>query len=159
MGKVLIAVDGSKCALKAVDYAAGQFSGPENLQITLLHVMPYLSTSLWDDGHILTTDEREARKHVIDTWMKNQRIKVDPIFKAATEILTTRGIKPEQIETKTISDSNDVAESILEETREGGYQTLIVGRCGLSPAKRFLMGGVTNKIINQGAGKAICVVE
>jgi nucleotide-binding universal stress UspA family protein len=159
MRKILIAVDGSPCALKAVDYTAHQFSGVQDLRITLLHVLPYLATSLWDDGHILTTEEREARKKVVDTWTKNQQVRAEPILREAAEVLIGKGIPPEQIETKTISDSSDVAESILEETRNGGYQTLVVGRCGLTAAKRFLMGSVTNKILDHGSGTAICVVE
>jgi nucleotide-binding universal stress UspA family protein len=159
MRKIIIAVDGSPCALKAVDYTARQFSGITDVRITLLHVLPYLATSLWDDGHILTKEEREARKKVVDTWTRNQQQRAEPIFREAVQTLTRKGILPEQIETKTISDSSDVAESILEETRNGGYQTLVVGRRGVTAAKRFLMGSVTNKVINQGAGSAICVVE
>ena len=159
MRKILIAVDGSPCALKAADYIAQQFSGLQDLRITLLHVLPYLATSLWDDGHILTTEERDARKKVVATWTKNQQMKAEPILREASGVLTGKGIRPEQIETKTISDSSDVADSILEETRNGGYQTLVLGRCGLTAAKRFLIGSVTGKIIDHGSGTAICVVE
>jgi nucleotide-binding universal stress UspA family protein len=159
MRKILIAIDGSKCASKAVDYAGKMFSGMDDVKITLLHVLPYLATSLWDDGHILTKQEREARKKVADLWKKNQQARIEPIFAAATGMLVRRGIQPARIETKTISDSADTADSILEETRDGGYQTLVVGRCGLTAAKRVFMGSVTNKIISRGAGTAICVVE
>lgn len=159
MKKIVIAIDGSKCAAKAVDYAGRMFSGIDDLKITLLHVLPYLATSLWDDGHILTEEERQARQEVVNVWIKNQQAKTDPIFRAAVEGLTSSGIKPGQIETKTISDSADVAESILEEARDGGYDALVVGRCGLTAAKRVLMGSVTTEIINRGAGTTICVVE
>lgn len=159
MKNILIAVDGSQCALKAVDYIGHQFSGVGDVKLTLLHVLPYVPTTFWDDGHILTKKEKETRKEVVDKWLENQRLKLDPIFNTATQGLTRRGIKQEQIETKTISDSQDVADSILEEARNGGYLTLVLGRCGLSPAKRFLMGSVTTKILNHGAGIAICIVE
>ncbi len=159
MRKIAIAIDGSKCAAKAVDYAGRMFSGMDDLRITLLHVLPYLATSLWDDGHILTRQERDARRKVVEVWAKNQEARSEPLFKAALEILAKRGIPPEQIGTKTISDSTDIAGSILEEVRDGGYQTLIVGRCGLTAAKRVLMGSVTSRIIAHGAGTAICVVE
>ncbi len=159
MRKILVAVDGSECALKAVDYTAQQFAGLRDLRITVLHVLPYLATSLWDDGHILTTEEREARKKVVETWKRNQQMRAEPILKAAVTRLNEKGIAPGQIETKTISDSTDVAGSILEETRDGGFQTLVLGRCGLTAAKKFLMGSVTSKIIDHGSGAAICVVE
>lgn len=159
MKKILIAVDGSEGSLKAVDYVGHQYSGVEGLHITLLHVLPYVPTSFWDDGHILTRHERSARKEVIDTWVRNQQLRVEPIFQSATETLIRRGIDPDQIETKGISDSTDVAESILEEARDGRYQTLVLGRHGSSPAKRLLIGSVTSRVINHGAGIAICVVE
>ncbi|MCG6535182.1 MAG: universal stress protein, partial [Syntrophales bacterium LBB04] len=75
------------------------------------------------------------------------------------ELLRQKGIHPEQIETKTISDSTDVTKSILEEARNGGYLTLVLGRCDFSRVREFFLGSTTSRIINQGAGLAICVVE
>jgi len=159
MKKILIAIDGSECALKAVDYAGRQFSGVGDLLITLLHVLPYPPAPLWDDGHIPTKKEKEERDSAIDKWLKNQRSNAEGIFGKAVDILTRNGFGTHQIEKKTVSDSTDVASSILEETRDKGYQTLIVGRCGHSRAKQFVIGSVTMKIISHGAGVAICVVE
>jgi nucleotide-binding universal stress UspA family protein len=159
MNKMLIAIDGSQCAMRAVDYAGKQFSRSRDLRITLLHVLPYPPAPFWDDGHVLTEDEKTARNQVIEKWLANQRAKLEPLFKEAVELLIGKGIRPEQIEKKSISDSTDVAESILEEARDGGYQTLVLGRCGLSASKRFLMGSVTTKIVNNGAGIAVCIVE
>ncbi len=159
MNKMLIAIDGSQCSIRAVDYAGRQFSGNRDLRITLLHVLPYPPAPFWDDGHILSDEEKTARNKVIETWLMNQRAKLEPLFSEAVDMLIGKGIGPEQIEKKSISDSTDVAESILEEARDGGYQTLILGRCGLSASKRFLMGSVTTKIVNNGSGLAICIVE
>ena len=159
MKKMLIAIDGSQCALKAVDYVGRQFSGVDDLLITLLHVLPYPPAPLWDDGHIPTKEEKEGRDNAIETWLKVQRSKAEGIFGKAVDILTSNGFSAHQIEKKTVSDSTDVASSILEETRDKGYQTLIVGRCGHSRTKQFIIGSVTMKIISHGAGVAICVVE
>ena len=159
MKKMLIAIDGSQCALKAVDYAGRQFSGVGDLLITLLHVLPYPPAPLWDNGHIQTKEEKKERDSAIEKWLAKQRSNAEGIFGKAVDILTGNGFALHQIEKKTVSDSTDVAGSILEETRDSGYQTLVVGRCGHSPAKQFVMGSVTTKIISHGAGVAICVVE
>jgi nucleotide-binding universal stress UspA family protein len=159
MNKMLIAIDGSQCAMRAVDYAGRQFSSNRDLRITLLHVLPYPPAPFWDDGHILSEVEKAARNSVIEKWLVNQRAKLEPLFKEAVDLLIGKGIGPEQIEKKSISDSTDVAASILEEARDGGYQTLLLGRCGLSASKRFLMGSVTTKVVNNGSGIAICIVE
>ncbi|MGE5300994.1 MAG: universal stress protein, partial [Acidobacteriota bacterium] len=144
---MLIGIDGSDCAKGAVEYVGRQFGANRDLRISLLHVLPYPPAPFWDDGHILSEAEKALRNQVIEKWLANQRAKLEPLFKEAAEILISQGIKPEQIEKKSISDSTDIAESILEETRDGGYQTLVLGRCGLSASKRFLMGSVTTKII------------
>lgn len=159
MKKILIAIDESEGALKAVDFIGRLFSGAADLKITVLHVIPNLPAPLWDDGHILTEEEREARQQVIDRWLENQKGKLQRVFGAAVEKLTKNGISPDKIETKTVTDTLDVAEKILYETKEGGYQLLAVGRHGYSKAKRLVMGSVATAIINQGGGIAVCVVE
>lgn len=159
MKKMLIAIDDSKNAMKAVEYAGQQFSGLGDLQITLLHVLPNLPAIFWDEGHILSEQEKAERKKVVDKWLSDRKSKMEPIFHMATEALIGTGIKTQQIQTKSISDSTDVAQSILEEARDGGYHTIIVGRRGAAGGKHTLIGSVTSKIINQGSGIAVTVVE
>jgi len=157
--KLLIALDGSECALKAADYVGKQFSGNSDLQITLLHVLPYPPAPLWDEGHIPSDEEKKTREKGIQNWLINRTAKTEAFFSKAVDLLITRNIAPLQIEKKAISDSMDVADSIIEETRSGGYLTLVLGRCGRSSAKKYLMGSVTTKIINRGTGAAICIVD
>lgn len=159
MKKMLIAIDSSDNAMKAVEYVAGQFSGKDDLLLTILHVLPYPPAPLWDDGHIPTEEESEIRAKYLDRWLKNEKARMGPVFDRAVRILTENGIKAGNIRTKSISDSIDVAGSILEEARDGDYETLVLGRRGLSPAEHFLLGSVTSKIINHGAGITICVVK
>jgi nucleotide-binding universal stress UspA family protein len=159
MKKMLIAIDGSESSFKAVEYAAAQFSGIADLRITLLHVLPYPPAPLWDDGHIPTKEEKEDREKAIERWLAGQRAKSEPMFDKAISIMSRHGIPAHRIGKKMISDSIDVADSIIEETADGGYETLILGRRGLSPVKKFLMGSVTAKVISHGTGMAVCVVE
>src|SRR5512135_3322912 len=105
MNKMLIAIDGSQCSMRAVDYAGRQFTGNRDLRVTLLHVLPYPPAPFWDDGHILSEQEKAARNSVIEKWLVNQRAKLEPLFKEAVELLIGQGIGPEQIEKKSISDS------------------------------------------------------
>ncbi|HXW69414.1 MAG TPA: universal stress protein [Dissulfurispiraceae bacterium] len=159
MKNMLIAVDGSECSLRAVYYAGRQFSGNEDLQITILHVLPFPPAPLWDAGHIPAKAEYAEREREIERWLLDQNARAESLFDKATAILAEAGLSRAQITIKTISDSSDIADSILEETRDGGYQTLVIGRCGHSTVKEFLMGSITTKIVNRGAGVAICIVE
>ena len=159
MRRILVAIDGPEGASRAIEYCGKQFSGLVDLSLTLFHVLPNLPPRLWDDGHILNQEEREARQRVVNTWLENRKLLTEPMFRNAIELLKQKGIHPEQIETKTIEDSTDVTTSILEEARNGGYLTLVLGRCDFSRVREFFLGSTTSRIINQGAGLAICVVE
>ncbi len=159
MRKILVAIDGSECASRAIEYCGKQFSGMSDLSLILFHVLPNIPPRFWDDGHILTKEEKEARLGVVNKWLENQKLATEPMFRGAIEVLTRGGIHPDRIETKTIYDSTDAAASILEEARDGGYLTLVLGRCGFSWIGERLLGSTTSRIIQQGAGLAICVVE
>jgi len=159
MKRILVAIDDSDGSWRAVDYVGRQFSGVNDLKITLFHVLVGLPPQFWDDGHFLTEEEKAARKIVIEKWLSNQKYILEPLFKRAIEILTALGIRREQIEIKSVSESIDViAQCILAEAKAGGYQTLVVGRCGRS-IRHFLLGSTASTIINAGAGIAIYVVE
>jgi nucleotide-binding universal stress UspA family protein len=159
MKKVLIAIDDSEGSLKAVGHVARQLAGMSDLQITLFHVLLGEPPQFWDDGHFLTDEEREARKIVIEKWVANQKAVLESIFQKAIDKLTRGGIPRDQISTKFTSESLDVIpQCILAEAKAGGYQTLVIGRCGRSRAKHFLLGSIANRIVNAGEGLAVCVV-
>jgi hypothetical protein len=158
MRKILVALDGSENALNAVRFAGTLFSGKDDIEIVLCHVLPLVPAVFWDDGHILTKDEKKAREGVVEKWISNQTSELDNILATAKELLVSLGIKTGQVATRKILDSLDVADSICEEARDGRYQTLIIGRCGRSNAKNRL-GLTAEKIARRGAGITICIVE
>ncbi len=157
MKKMLIAVDDSASAMRAVKYAGKQFSGDGDVQIGLVYVLPNLPAIFWDEGHILSVEEKKDRKKVVDKWIADRKAKMEPVFRKAADILAKSGIKATQVQTKSISDSTDVALSIIEEAKDNGYQTIIVGRC--DHAAKHLLGSVSGKIVDLGAGVAVTVVE
>jgi len=159
MKKMLIAIDDSKSAMKAVEYVARQFGGAQDLTVSLVHVLPNLPSIFWDEGHILSEGEKSERSRVVDKWLADRKTKMEPVFRKAVALLSGQGIPEQQIQMKSISDSTDVAASILEEARDEGYQTIVVGRRGIVEGKHLLLGSVTNKIITQGSGVAITIVE
>ncbi len=157
MNKVLIALDDTPSSMKAVEYVAQQFGGAGDTQVGLVYVLPNLPAIFWDEGHILSDQEKQDRKKVVDKWLADRKAKMEPVFRNAVETLAGRGMKPQQIRTKSISDSTDVAESILEEARDGGYQTIVTGRCDRS--SKHILGSVASKIVSQGRGMAVTIVE
>jgi len=72
--KILVAIDGSKHSSRVIEYCGKQFSGMSDLSLTLFHVLPNLPTRFWDDGHILTKKEKDARQEVVDKWLENRKL-------------------------------------------------------------------------------------
>jgi len=159
MGKMLIALDESKSSMKAVEYVAEQFSTAKALQITLVHVLPNLPAIFWDEGHILSDDEKKDRKKVVDKWIADRLVKMEPLLRKATELLVAAGISADRISRKTISDSLDAAGSILEAAKDGGFGTVVLGRHSTGNGSRNLTGGVTSKVFSHGAGVTVIVVD
>ncbi|MBP1747874.1 MAG: uspA family protein [Deltaproteobacteria bacterium] len=154
---ILVAFDGSESAFKAVNYVGVQFSGLADMMITLFYVVPNIPPQFWDDGHILTQQEKRDRQGVIDKWFENQKKVMEPHLEKAGKILRDNFLfEAKQIEGKMRSDVTSVAEALLEEARSGKYRTLILGRRG---GIHTLAGGLSMDILHKGAGLAVCIVE
>ncbi len=159
MNKVLIAIDGSENSLRAAEFVGKHMASLEGLQITLLHVLAYVPAPLWDDGHILSGEEKEARSRVIEKWLDNQRSLFEPAMREAAARLSSLGVPAARIEVKTISDSTDAADSIIEEAKNGFYRIVVLGRCGHAKVRHFPVGSVASRVINRGAGLHLCLVD
>ena len=155
MKKMLIAIDDSSSAMKAVEYVAQQFA-TDGVQVGLVHVLPNLPAIFWDEGHILSEGEKQDRKKVVDKWLDAQKAKMEPLFKKAVAVLTAKGFSSGRVQTKFVSDSTDVADSIVEEARDGGYETVVVGRFHHSP--KHVLGTVSHRIATQASGLIVTIV-
>jgi nucleotide-binding universal stress UspA family protein len=147
--KVLIAIDHSENALKAVDYVGGILSCHADADITLLHVINEPSPDLMPDP--------EARQRVV-TQMKQEAL---PFLESVGQRLTTRGI-PEaciRLKIQACQKVTSVAELVLQELRAESYGTVVIGRRGVSKREEFLFGSVSNKIVREAKKCAVWVVE
>jgi nucleotide-binding universal stress UspA family protein len=157
MNKVLIAIDDSTSAQKAVAYTAQQFGGAKDIEIGLVHVLPNLPAIFWDEGHILSEDVKRDRKKVVDKWIADQKAKMEPVFKKAVALLTAKGMAASAVRTKFVSDSTDIADSLVEEARDNGYTTILVGRSHHSP--KHVLGTVAGRVVAHGSGMVVPIVE
>ena len=71
--KLLIALDSSEGAWRAVEYVADTFGPTPGVQVTLLHILSSLPPAFWDDGHILGKQEQESRRRLIGSWEADRR--------------------------------------------------------------------------------------
>jgi nucleotide-binding universal stress UspA family protein len=157
--KVLIALDSSEGAWRAVDYVAEAFGRTPGVQATLLHVLSGLPPAFWDDGHILSDQEKESRQRLVGSWQKEQEKQWQGLVKKAHDHLTKAGISKEAVVNKFKPKYYDVAEDILSEAEEGNFDTIVMGRRGLGMAKALLLGSITHKVVQNAKGCAVIIVE
>jgi nucleotide-binding universal stress UspA family protein len=156
--KVLIALDSSEGAWRAVEYVAEAFGHTPGVQVTLLHILSGLPPAFWDDGHILEYREKESRQRLKANWQKEQEARWQDLVKKAIDRLTIAGIPPEAVSNKFKTKYFDVAEDILREAETGRFNTIVMGRRGLGMAKALLLGSVTNKVVQNAKGCAVTIV-
>jgi len=155
--KVLIALDSSEGAWRAVEYVAESFGQTPGVQVTLLHVLSGLPPAFWDDGHILEDKEKESRQRLVAGWQKEQEKKWQGLVKKAHERLTSRGIHQDAVLNKFKPKYFDVAEDIVREAETGRFDSIVMGRRGLGMAKALMLGSVTNKVVQNAKGCAVII--
>ena len=157
--KVVIALDSSEGAWRAVEYVAEAFGQTPGVQVTLLHILSGLPPAFWDDGHILEEKEKESRQRLVAGWQKEQEKKWQGLVKKAHDHLTKAGVSKDALVNKFKPKVHDVAEDILSEAGAGRFNTIVMGRRGLGMAKTLLLGSVTYKVVQNAKGCAVIIVE
>jgi nucleotide-binding universal stress UspA family protein len=152
-------MDPSENSLKAVKYAAGILGSQS--RVTLYHVsfrsppLDLQESEILPHHHVSYSGSTEE----FMKWLATQRAAAEEALDAAKEILIKGGLDPNNIEVKIKERKQGVAMDILTEVKEGGYDTVIVGRRGMSRIKRFFSGSVTAKIMHHAEDCAVWVVE
>jgi len=159
MRKMLVGIHDKTCSLRAVAYVMKQYPKPQDLDVTFVHVFPNLPAKFWDDGHLLSPQEKQERTKVIDTWIGNERDYIEPIIRGAMQELVKHGFPQERVHMKFVLGSADVADSLLDEALSGAFDTIVIGRCGIADGKHLLEGSVVTKLIHKAVGFAVCVVQ
>ena len=135
-GSVLIALDGSENAMRAVGYA-GRVLGGADFEARFIHVI------------------RNDNPEYVDA----RKMEMNKVFDDAKDVLTGAGFDPDRITTKIITGARSRAAAVVQEARDGGYGTIVVGRRGLSKVKDFLMGRVSDKLITLSKNQVVWVVN
>lgn len=149
--KVLIAMDSSENALRAVDHAGLMLSGTD-CQVTLFHSKRHLR-------RFVPQEIIEAAPELEELWKNKAGEQIAPHIKKAKEMFLEAGIPEAQIKTKVVDGSRDAANDILKEAKSNDYGTVVLGRRGHSGVKEFFMGSVTSKVLQDCAGMAVWLVQ
>lgn len=158
-GKVIVAMDTSEGAMHAVNHVASIVNGSPYFEVTLIHVVRGLDIfhQIFEKG-IGETLQRDwidrSEKELEET-----RKEIEPLFREARRRLVSAGMRPERIRDKVVKGRGSRAGTICDEAEQGAYDTIVVGRRGLSRVQEFFMGRVSNKVIQLAREKTVWVVS
>jgi len=154
--KVLVAVDESKNSMRAVKYVA-QTMRPDT-SIALLSVLPDATAACGLDSPSLTPLFK-ANRQAFCTIEDQKRYAVQEFMDEAVQVLLDAGFAQKNIKASIRKKKSGIARDILREAKQGGCDTIVLGRKGLSGVKEFLMGSVPTKILSRAEDIAVIVVH
>jgi len=154
--KILVAVDESKNSMKAVKYVAG---GMEKTgTVTLLSVLPDATAACGLDSPSLTPLFKKS-KQAFCAIEDTKKDSVKAFMEKAKQALVEAGFPSKNVAVKIRKKKVGIARDILKEAEQGKYTTLVVGRRGLTGIKQFLLGSVSNKIVQLAKRVSVIVVD
>ncbi|MDY6838226.1 MAG: universal stress protein [Thermodesulfobacteriota bacterium] len=154
--RILLAVDESKNAMKAVNYVAKSMQ-PEG-HVTLFSVIPDPTAACGLDSPSLTpTFKKNKQAFCAIEETKKDRLKT--FMEKAKKVLVEAGFASKDVTTRIRKKKVGIARDILKEAQQGKYDTLVIGRRGLSSVKQFLFGSVSNKVVQLAKKVSVIVVD
>ena len=147
--KIMIAIDGSESALRAVDHVISMVGDNPDIQVTLLHVTPrlrdYCTIEFNDEGDIIEDVITQGNKRCVDSFYVHAKNR----FKEA-------GLQESQIEIKQVTSTINIGKTIVNEADKGEYGTVVVGRRGANDS--FFMGSVSRYVLTNATDCAVWLV-
>lgn len=145
---VLVAVDKSENAKRAVLYVADFLGGVPGFRVTLLSIVPEPS-----EDYFNTAEERQA-------WIKEHTSEAEDMLRNYRKVLIQSGFRKEKVDILVqVRNCPSIAGCILDEQKRLGCCTIVLGRRGISKKEEFLYGSTSNKILHSEKNCAVWVIE
>lgn len=140
--RILIAVDRSEGAARAVDFV-GELMQGFNFEITLLHMI---------------RSSKQTPPEFLEDEIRSEKEDMRPVLDTTKKRLVRFGFPAEAISINISSSPANRGMAIVDEAVKANASTIVVGRRGLSRIKEFFMGSVSRSVIQFGRDHAIWVI-
>jgi nucleotide-binding universal stress UspA family protein len=149
--RILIGLDASEGAMRAVDHVVSTRNGHDDRQIYLVHVVRTWETL---PSPIILQIEKEQ----LEALVAEAKEMIEPVFQEAARRLEAAGYAPDRVHHEVVSGADSRAMGLIQFARQNDIGTLVMGRRGLSRVEDFLMGRVGHKIVNTVRNRAVWIV-
>jgi nucleotide-binding universal stress UspA family protein len=147
--KILVALDGSRASLDTVAYLAHVLpaAGSEVVLFTITTATP---ESFWDI-------EGEPSQDLTDLWKKHRKKSLEKFVEEARKIFADASFDQNDITIKIQDRTKGIARDIIKESAKG-YDAVVIGRTGMNPITRVVIGSVANKLVENITEMPVCIV-
>ncbi|MFO7964974.1 MAG: universal stress protein [Desulfobacterales bacterium] len=149
--KVLVALDASDNALRAVGHAGFMLSGTD-CEVMLFHTIRNI-------GRFIPSEILKEAPDVEETWRKKAGEEITPYIERSQKILVESGFPENNISVKVVEGTRNPANDIVNFAKTNDFGTIVLGRRGISMFKEFFMGSVTSKVLQQSDALAVWIVH
>ncbi len=153
--RILVALDDSENAMRAVEFVAGNFTPEQNITIFSVFMDTAMICEYYSPG--LTPYFLTEQKSFCELEDK-RRAALKNVQEQAKALFMRAGFPEERINIKMQPKSRGVARDIIEEA-SSGYQIVVLGRRGLSGIGEFFLGSVSQKVLHGCKDASILLVS
>ena len=145
---IMIAVDTSDNARRAVLFVGDFFGCYEGFRVTLLHIILEPEPTFFrDDG---------ARQE----WLAEKQAEARKVMEEYRQILLGAGFADDKVSVRIETmHAASVADCIMKEQEKMNCCTIVIGRRGISKKEEFIFGSTSNRIIHEAKKCAVLVIE
>lgn len=145
---LLVALDESENARRAVQYVSDMLAGLPGFTVTLVTVI--LNPP---EDYFYTDDERRK-------WIEDQESRARRMLEEQRDLLIKAGFDAQDVAVRVeVKDCPSVGECILSIQGELGCGTVVVGRRGISKKEEFIFGSTSSKILHAAKNCSVWAIE
>ena len=153
--KVLVAIDDSENAMRAVEFIANLLTTDN--KITLFNVIQD-TAALCEMNSPELIPYFKSQQSSFCTLEEKKKQLVNQALKKAREILMYAGFDENNITIKSEIKKSGVARDIVKEA-QSGYNVIVLGRRGMSGIMDFILGSISQKVFNSAKDISVLVVN
>ena len=159
--KILIVVEDSDQSIRSARYVGSLLRDTKEVGVTLFHVLKPMPRELMEHGGSEDPEIEDRlgvqlRKDQED-WVRTESAIEYPILLKVLEPLGQTGFPLDRVTLK-FGHERDIADTIIDEAKSGGYGTIVVTRHESTGTKRFLGNGIVDRLLREMSGVAIWVL-
>lgn len=152
--KILIALDDSENAMRAVDFVAEGFT--KDSQVTMFSVLQDTETLCAMNSPELTPYFRTEQEAFCSLEDKKKQL-IEKAAATGRQCLINAGFDAGRVNVKAEKRSKSVAREIIAEA-DSGYDVVVIGKKGISAIQEFFFGSVSQKVLHGVKNASVLIV-